>query len=551
MLKGAVRQPLSQGSQSSVLNVADVTMAAAEKSLSQPHTQQSLPRHHHHGISPCDEGKETIIPLIRRPLLQRLDILPFILGYFILILSDCILLKAIVTKSDQNQAIKNEHLHNYAIAIDLIFLFMLMGQLVLFLWSQWDPLIKAKVAFRFYSCNFCDASDFETTERKAEDMRFWTHSLIIPPNPFAISDESALESTNGVRNKRKNNLSSTLIRPEKPGIVPLTLEESEQSTPSSSSKTLQSLVAVVRFRGWTYRCCCNYSPCDGNSDKSGIILDSHTDFPMESIWKLKKSSDLGEISDEDDFRSPENSSAMVSTASFWTPRFHRLHFPIDLPLNFYADEWHGHDSKSCTHDIDTLHQTMQIYGTNSTIIPLPPFLSLLIQQLLQPLFLFQLFCVALWSLDEYWIYALFTLMSLVMFECTVAYNRWKGVKRLREEVEGGSGEEASEEDIDQKVQIVECYRGDAWISVPSHQLIVGDIVSVISPSVQNKSNDPSRNNVRQNLNRNIHDHDRGYQIPADLLLLKGRAVVNEAMLTGKNMFLVYFQKHFSNFSNPK
>ena len=61
------------------------------------------------------------------------------------------------------------------------------------------------------------------------------------------------------------------------------------------------------------------------------------------------------------------------------------------------------------------------FGKNVYNIPVPTFLSLFAEHAVAPFFVFQMFCVALWCMDEYFWYSLFTGFMLVVFECTVVW----------------------------------------------------------------------------------------------------------------------------------
>lgn len=78
-----------------------------------------------------------------------------------------------------------------------------------------------------------------------------------------------------------------------------------------------------------------------------------------------------------------------------TGAFARLKYPVHEPLESYLKAT-GYGSS------ERVAAAMEIWGDNRFEVPVPPFGALLKEQVLAPFFVFQVFCVGLWCLDEYW-----------------------------------------------------------------------------------------------------------------------------------------------------
>lgn len=150
---------------------------------------------------------------------------------------------------------------------------------------------------------------------------------------------------------------------------------------------------------------------------------------------------------------------------------------------------HGLTSKA---DIERVQNH---YGSNIFDIPVPTFIELFQEHAVAPFFVFQLFCVGLWLLDEYWYYSLFTLFMLIAFESTVVWQRQKALSEFR--------------GMNIKPYDVWVFRENRWVEVTSDKLLPGDLLSV-----------------------NRTKEDSG--VACDILLVEGTAIVNEAMLSGES-----------------
>lgn len=173
-----------------------------------------------------------------------------------------------------------------------------------------------------------------------------------------------------------------------------------------------------------------------------------------------------------------------------THQFERLKFRTTRELDFYL--------KSMGSDELGAAKALEKYGLNNFDIPLPTFSELFKEHAVAPFFVFQIFCVTLWLMDEYWYYSLLTLFMLVILECQVIQRRLHDLSELRA--------------MRIPPRLVSVFRANSWKQISSDQLVPGDILAV-------------------------HRGEREAQLncPCDVLLLSGNALLNEAMLTGESV----------------
>ncbi len=194
-------------------------------------------------------------------------------------------------------------------------------------------------------------------------------------------------------------------------------------------------------------------------------------------------------------------------------------------------ETFGHYQRSSGYGSEVkVAAALERWGPNAFEVPLPQFGELLQEQLVAPFFVFQVFCVGLWCLDDYWCapapmpfmgssthhnltgawtafhmlsnaismagvpsmrqgtglweqgqwdvtsgcpsarryYSLFTLGMLVMFECTVVGQRLRNLRELRA--------------LTVPKQALQVYRQGRWAQLPGDALLPGDLISIGRPS---------------------------------------------------------------------
>uniref|UniRef100_A0A669PLJ4 Polyamine-transporting ATPase 13A3 n=1 Tax=Phasianus colchicus TaxID=9054 RepID=A0A669PLJ4_PHACC len=137
------------------------------------------------------------------------------------------------------------------------------------------------------------------------------------------------------------------------------------------------------------------------------------------------------------------------------------------------------------------------FGINEIAVKVPSIFKLLIKEVLNPFYIFQLFSVILWITDEYHYYALAIVIMSVLSIVSSLYTVRKQYVMLHDMVAAHS-----------IVRVSVCRRNQEIEEILSTNLVPGDIMLI-----------PSNGTI----------------MPCDAVLLSGTCIVNESMLTGESV----------------
>ncbi|XP_076007323.1 polyamine-transporting ATPase 13A3 isoform X2 [Genypterus blacodes] len=137
------------------------------------------------------------------------------------------------------------------------------------------------------------------------------------------------------------------------------------------------------------------------------------------------------------------------------------------------------------------------FGVNEIAVKVPSVFKLLIKEVLNPFYIFQLFSVILWSADEYYYYAMAIVFMSVISIATSLYTIKKQYIMLHDMVAAHS-----------IVRVSVCRSNNEIEEVLSTDLVPGDVMII-----------PSNGTI----------------MPCDAVLVSGTCIVNESMLTGESV----------------
>jgi len=136
-----------------------------------------------------------------------------------------------------------------------------------------------------------------------------------------------------------------------------------------------------------------------------------------------------------------------------------------------------------------------VFGPNNCQLEIKSIFELIINEALHPFYIFQVFSMILWAYDDYISYASCIFIISVFSIAGTVYETRKSSQKLSE--------------MSHFEYSVRCYRNGFWITIPSSELVPGDVFELSDPNLG--------------------------ILPCDAVLLNGVVLVNESMLTGESV----------------
>ncbi|XP_064418362.1 polyamine-transporting ATPase 13A3 [Latimeria chalumnae] len=217
---------------------------------------------------------------------------------------------------------------------------------------------------------------------------------------------------------------------------------------------------------------------------------------------------LLEYNTEDNEKNPKNYSEVAvmfilqirhfthhSVKYFWNDLIQNFEVMKGLEEGVFCSSMHDDHSKGLSKEVQNYRNLF--FGVNEITVKVPSVFKLLIKEVLNPFYIFQLFSVILWTTNEYYYYALAIVIMSVISVISSLYTIKKQYVMLHDMVSTHS-----------IVRISVCRANNEIEEVMSTDLVPGDIIII-----------PASGTI----------------MPCDAVLISGTCIVNESMLTGESV----------------
>ena len=179
----------------------------------------------------------------------------------------------------------------------------------------------------------------------------------------------------------------------------------------------------------------------------------------------------------------------------------RFYWDPDLNRFLKVDGLEGGASSQLLHSfvqglsVEEKEKRRFLYGKNEIIVPMESLLVLFFKEILTPFYIFQVFSLTFWFLDNYWKYSLAITITSILSLSSALYQTRTNQKKLRDTIVTSD--------------IVTTVRPDGKTEdMMTSELVPGDVIVV---------------------------PDHGCQLLCDAVLVEGQAIMDESMLTGESV----------------